>query len=453
MRRGHGRAGLSAPGWLEARPPSTARPRRSAREPSRTRTAQRRAAGRPGGRPRRRRRALLAGRRDRAPDGQAGPTRPSRWRRSHRPARDKTPGARRRRCSSRRRRRDAPARTGEPARAAGSGLGRPSFDLNQRLVDQPGSRSTHDRAPQIPSAAAMENDAGEDRRAGGTALRSASASRSWLQSSVARSVCCRSSAVRLPAGQQAEAVVQPRGDLRRRVSAVTRAAASSSASGMPSSRRQISATAAAFSAVEREAGRGVARRARRTAAPPRSGRPASGGRRRGDGHRQRRHPPGDLAARCRSGSRLVARIAQPRAAARAALGQRGAGREQVLAVVQHQQQRARRRAARPEHRAGRPLAALGTPSAAAICLRHQRRVGQRRQLDQPDAVREVGGATARRPRAPAASCRTRPVPVSVSSRVRASGRRSSATPARARRSSSAGEGVLVRVERRLALAA
>ena len=79
-------------------------------------------------------------------------------------------------------------------------------------------------------------------------MRSAIVSRSWLQLSVALSVCWRSSADRLPAVSTARQSPS-RSAICAGESAPTRAAASSSASGIPSSRRQISATDPALSSL------------------------------------------------------------------------------------------------------------------------------------------------------------------------------------------------------------
>ena len=157
--------------------------------------------------------------------------------------------------------------------------------------------------------------------------------------------------------QQAEAVVEPRARAARRGSARTRAAASSSASGMPSSRRQICATAAALLRRQREARAARAAPARRTAAPPRTGRALPDRRRSPARVRRARASDGTRQAvspATPSGSRLVARMRELRAGAQQRVGQRGAGVEQVLAVVQHQQHLLRRAAPRPACRSERP---------------------------------------------------------------------------------------------------
>ena len=212
----------------------------------------------------------------------------------------------------------------------------------------------------------------------------------------ARRVCWRGRTRAAAARQQAEAVVQARRDLLERPAARMRAAASSSASGMPSSRRQICATAAAFSVGQREAGLAAPRPLDEQ--PHRLGlRPALaiGGSRPAAGQRQGRHPPDDLA-----GDAAALRGWWPACAA--------AGRPASSVVGQRRRRRppgARScpapAAAAAARRASASVASSGcpgcsrTPSARGHRLRHQRRVGQRGQLHQPDPLREarrqVGG--------------------------------------------------------------
>ena len=66
---------------------------------------------------------------------------------------------------------------------------------------------------------------------------------------MARSVCWRGSARAAAAGEHPEGVVQPLGQVGSVLSTFTRAAAISIASGMPSSRWQMRASAAALSSV------------------------------------------------------------------------------------------------------------------------------------------------------------------------------------------------------------
>ena len=120
-------------------------------------------------------------------------------------------------------------------------------------------------------------------------------------------------------------------------SARTRAAASSSASGMPSRRRQMRATGGRGGGVEREARAAPRARARRRAAPRRS--------RRRDPDRARLRPGSAsegmrqvISPAAPSGSRLVASTRTPAPARSSGVGQLGAGAEQMLAVVEHEQQ-------------------------------------------------------------------------------------------------------------------
>ena len=90
-------------------------------------------------------------------------------------------------------------------------------------------------------------------------MRSGSVSNACDQSTDARSVCCRRTAVRAPpVNSRKRSCRLP--TISSSDSARTRAAASSIASGMPSSRRQISVTVAALSSVTVKSGR--TRRAR-----------------------------------------------------------------------------------------------------------------------------------------------------------------------------------------------
>ena len=175
----------------------------------------------------------------------------------------------------------------------------------------------------------------------------------------------RRSAVRLPAGQQPEPVVQPRRPARAAESARTRAAASSIASGMPSSRRQTSATAARVVVVEGESRAARRPPGRRTAAPPRAVARSVGGRR-----ARRRAPSGGTRQARLAGDAPAARGWWPGSAAagqapQQRVGQLGAGVDQVLAVVEHQQQLPGSRAAASVGQRARP-ALSRRPSAAAV---------------------------------------------------------------------------------------
>ena len=171
------------------------------------------------------------------------------------------------------------------------------------------------------------------------------------------------------------------------MSSCTRAAASSIASGIPSSRAaDLRDRRRAFSVGDLEAD-GTTARARSTNSCTAShwSRSARGGswRRSGrdsDGTRQITSPG------IRSGSRLVARMRRCGQARSRALGQPCAGGDQVLAVVEEEQQvlgLEKGRQGLDQRLAGRLAHAKGRGDG----LGHQRRVGERGQLDQPDAIR------------------------------------------------------------------
>ena len=122
--------------------------------------------------------------------------------------------------------------------------------------------------------------------------RSSPVSRSWLHSMVARRVCWRVRAVRLPAARTSR-LSPSRAAIWSSDSAATRAAASSMASGMPSSRRQISSMVASSSAFGLNCGSAAARSTNRRLASA------------SDGTRQATSP-----SQC-SGSRLVASTRTP----------------------------------------------------------------------------------------------------------------------------------------------
>ncbi len=168
-----------------------------------------------------------------------------------------------------------------------------------------------------------------------------------------------------------------------------RAAASSIASGMPSSRRQISATACVFSGVSAKRGSTDSARATNSSIAPVGGASASphgvGG-----GHGERAEAVHVLV---RSLQRLLAgdQHAQPRRGCAQRVDERRDVVGEMLAVVERQQHPlwrehggdgVGRRSIRAEHRVQN----------ARHRRRHQRAIGQRRQLDPPDAVRKVGRA-------------------------------------------------------------
>ena len=172
--------------------------------------------------------------------------------------------------------------------------------------------------------------------------RSGSESRSWLQSTAARSVWWRGERGPAAPGQQPEAVSRRAEQLLRRRAPARGPAASSSASGMPSSRRQISRHGRGVRGRSRRspawtaAARSTKRPDRLVRALPASSRAAGAelGVRAGPARaRARRVSPATPSA-----SRLVARTVQAGAGPQQGVGQPGAGPHEVLAVVQHQQQ-------------------------------------------------------------------------------------------------------------------
>ena len=210
----------------------------------------------------------------------------------------------------------------------------------------------------------------------------------------ARSVRCRPVAVR------AAPRMRNRSVSRVRISSAgmprSRTAASSSASGMPSSRRQSSATVTVFAALSANSGTAACARStnRATAsawAAPCPGRPRPAG---------AGSSSGLISSACSagtpSGSRLVARMRSPGAAAssvRARLPQASTRCSQVSSTSSSS--RSARFAASAS--SGSPADSSGSPSAAAHGGRQQLVVAQRGQLDQPAAVGEGVPDLARRP--------------------------------------------------------
>ena len=101
---------------------------------------------------------------------------------------------------------------------------------------------------------------------------------------------------------------------------------------------------------------------------------------------ERRHAVDRLAV---DGERLAAggEDVQVGAGLQERLGQCGDGSDQVLAVVQHQQQTTGAQVV-GQRRRQRPARLLANAQDGGDRVRHQLGIGQRRQLDQPDAVRE-----------------------------------------------------------------
>ena len=144
-----------------------------------------------------------------------------------------------------------------------------------------------------------------------------------------------------PAGEQRGSGRRGRPRIRSGLSARTRAAASSMASGMPSRRAQIAATTGGVGRVHAEAGPGLGGPVDEQ--PHRLGgersRPATARARRGATAAARARPPRPATP---SGSRLVASAAHAGAAPSTASASRGRGVDHVLAVVEDEQRAAGR---------------------------------------------------------------------------------------------------------------
>ncbi len=164
--------------------------------------------------------------------------------------------------------------------------------------------------------------------------------------------------------------------------------------------------AARSSSVRSKSGITARARSRNSATASDCGaRPTSRNRRR-VGHRQRRHRVLLLAG---DTQRLAARDQDPSpgAAASSSRDQRR-GAHHLLEVVEDEQQ-SRSREVLLEAPTGE-AAPVGEPQALGDGRRDERRLGDRLQRHQPDAVREPARAPGRRPRARGASCRCRRVP-------------------------------------------
>ena len=133
-----------------------------------------------------------------------------------------------------------------------------SRDLSTRPAVRPMISSAGSRlSAQTCSAISSDQPANTDSRRSSTC--SGPDSRSWLQSMVARSVRCRGGAVRSPRPSSVKRSAS-RAAICSADSTVTRAAASSMASGTPSRARQMVATAAALRSVRANPGRAAAAR-------------------------------------------------------------------------------------------------------------------------------------------------------------------------------------------------
>ena len=282
--------------------------------------------------------------------------------------------------------RGARPRTGGSSRA---GAGARVLGDDERLVDQAGRETGH--APALDRAAGAHVLGGVERRTppANTARRRKSSALLAVEQVVApvdrraQRLLARSSAVAAAVAEHVERVVQARRDLLERERAARARRRARCASGMPSSRRQISATT-----------RRCSRRARAGEPGARAERGALGEQRASAPRRRARgHAPRDLAG---DAQRLAARRQHPQPRARrasSAVDQVGAGARRG----------ARSCRARAASRAGARRAASassterwrgrGTPSAAAAAWATS--VGSRdaRELDEPHAV---GRASPRR---------------------------------------------------------
>ncbi len=169
----------------------------------------------------------------------------------------------------------------------------------------------------------------------------------------------------------------------------TRAAASSIASGMPSRCRQISATVAAFASVIRNEGDTAVARSSEQAHGRKSWRWRSRlrtlARCREPRARARGRPPRRQCAAARGSTPGAQPSRAPRSSRSA---RRRAGIEQVLAVVEHQQRGLVRKIG-DERIGDRSTGVLLDAERRGDDLWHEARVRDRRELDEPGAVRVV----------------------------------------------------------------
>ena len=176
-----------------------------------------------------------------------------------------------------------------------------SVDLHQRLVDQPRQQVEHSRpdavaaAPTASAASSVQPPAKTASRREQRPLGRRRAGRSSSRSSPAASAGA-AGAVRLPAGQQPEAVVQPLGDLLRPTGPAPAPPPARSPAGCRPAAGRSAATAAAFSSVEREAPAGppgpLDEQPHRLEPRPASAAPGPSP---SPGSASDGHPPGDLA--------------------------------------------------------------------------------------------------------------------------------------------------------------
>ena len=186
---------------------------------------------------------------------------------------------------------------------------------------------------------------------------------------------------------------------------LTRAAASSIASGRPSSRRQISTTAPAFFGVSAKSGRPAAARWTNSAIDAHS--ISAAGERQRVGSRERQRRDREL---------LLAVDVQHEAAGHQHL-ERGTGVEQflhegrgighLLEVVHEQERRAEAAKVLGDRLHQREVAALANAERPGDGRRHQPWIGNRREVDERHAAVEVIGRDRRPPEWPGASSRCR----------------------------------------------
>ena len=247
--------------------------------------------------------------------------------------------------------------------------------------------------------------AGRRPRAGEERLVRARSRSSWLQAiAVAQGLLARRAgrARRRSAGRAAAPGV---GGKRSAATRLIRAAASSIASGRPSSRRQISATSRAFSSVSAKSGstacaradeephRGVRRELLEAMASPRGSGVGSGG----TGYSCSAGEPQRRAAR--------GQHAAARGAAASSSATSGAAGEELLEVVEHEQQLWPRGAPRP--RVGQRLVSASCrPSACGDRRADERRVANGGEGDEAAPSRRPGASSS----ATASARRVLPVP-------------------------------------------
>ena len=190
------------------------------------------------------------------------------------------------------------------------------------------------------------------------------------------------------AGEQAEGVVQPLGQLLGAEHVHPARRPSRCASGMPSSRWQMRASAAALCAGHLVVGQHQPRPVDEQPAPRcnsfRSSRPA-GGRGRGTAATARGRPPRPQCPAARGWWPGCSGRGQACSSVSASWAQASSRCSQLSSTSSTW--RPRRKAASAVQ--DRPPGLVAHAQAAATCCGHQRRVGQRRQLHQPDAVGEI----------------------------------------------------------------